>query len=131
MSRKLNVALCGAAVILMTAGYASAQSTTQEAKEKTKTAAKKTGDATQKAAKKTGEVVTDAEITSAVKTKLLADKQVGGLKIDVDTDHGVVTLTGPVNSTAEKDQALHLARETKGVTKVVSKLTMSPEKKEP
>ena len=124
MWRKLNVALCGTAVILMTAGYASAQSTTQEVKDKTKTAAKKTGDATEQAAKKTGQVVTDAEITSAVKTKLLADTQVGGLKIDVDTEHGVVTLTGPVNSTAEKTQALHLARETKGVKKVVSKLTL-------
>jgi hyperosmotically inducible periplasmic protein len=124
MWRKLNVAFCGAAVIFMTAGYASAQSATQEAKEKTKTAAKKTGDATEHAAKKTGEVLTDAEITSAVKTKLLADKQVGGLKIDVDTDHGVVTLTGPVTSTAEKNQALHLARGTKGVKKVVSKLTL-------
>jgi hyperosmotically inducible protein len=129
MWRKLSVAFCGAAVIVMTAGYASAQTATQDAKEKTKTAAKKTGDATEQAAKKTGQVMTDAEITSAVKTKLLADKQVGGLKIDVDTDHGVVTLTGPVASTAEKTQALHLARQTKGVKKVVSKLTISPEKK--
>jgi len=124
MWRKLNVALCGAAVILMTAGYASAQSTTQEAKEKTKTAAKKTGDATEKAAKKTGQVMTDAEITSAVKTKMLADSKVGGLKLDVDTDHGVVTLTGPVTSTEERDQALKIARTTKGVKKVVNKLTL-------
>jgi hyperosmotically inducible protein len=113
MFKKLSVVLCGAAVVL-TAAAASAQTATQEAKDKTYAAAQKTA-----------EVVTDAEITSAVKTKLLADTTVGGLKIDVDTKNGVVTLTGPVNSGAEKTQALHLAKETKGVKKVVSKLTMA------
>ena len=112
MFKKLSVVLCGAAVVL-TAAAASAQTATQEAKDKTYAAAQKTA-----------EVVTDAEITSAVKTKLLADKIVGGLKIDVDTSNGVVTLTGPVSSAAEKNQAVHLARETKGVKKVVNKLKM-------
>lgn len=113
MFKKLSVVVCSAAVVL-TAVAASAQTATQEAKDKTYAAAQKTA-----------EVVTDAEITSAVKTKLLADTTVGGLKIDVDTTKGVVTLTGPVNSAAEKTQALHLAKETKGVKKVVSKLTMA------
>jgi hyperosmotically inducible protein len=113
MLRKLSVLICGAAVVFMTAGAATAQSTTQEAKDKTAAAAKKTG-----------QVVTDAEITTAVKTKFLADSKVGGLKIDVDTDHGIVTLTGPVNSVAEKNEAIRLARTTHGVKSVVSKLTM-------
>src|SRR6476661_4602954 len=113
MFNKFSIAVCGLGVVLMTAGGASAQTATQDAKAKTKSAAHKTGNA-----------LSDAEITSAVKTKLLADKTVGGLKIDVDTDHGVVTLTGPVASTAERNQALHLARTTNGVKKVVSKLTL-------
>ena len=113
MLRKLSVLFCGAAVVLMTAGAATAQSATQEAKDKTASAAKKTG-----------QVVTDAEITTAVKTKFLADSKVGGLKIDVDTDHGVVTLTGPVHSVAEKNEAVRLARTTHGVKSVVSKLTV-------
>jgi len=111
MLRKISVILCGATVVLMTAGAAAAQSTTQEVKDKTKTAAQKTGT-----------VLTDAEITTAVKTKFLADSKVGGLKIDVDTDHGVVTLTGPVHSAAEKSEAVRLARTTAGVKHVVSKL---------
>ncbi len=115
MFKKLSVLLCGLAVILMTAGASYAQTATQEAKDKTKTAAKKTA-----------EVVTDAEITTAVKTKLLADKHVGGLKIDVDTSNGVVTLTGPVNTAAERAQAVRLARNTKGVKSVVSKLALEP-----
>ena len=115
MFKKLSVVVLGAAVGLMTASAVSAQSATQEAKDKTAAAAQKTA-----------QVATDAEITSAVKTKLLADTTVGGLKIDVDTKNGVVTLTGPVNSAAERTQAVHLARETKGVKRVVNKLTMEP-----
>jgi osmotically-inducible protein OsmY len=128
MLKKMSVVICGLAVMFMTAGVASAQTATQDAKDKTKTAAKKTGDATEHAAKKTATVMTDAEITSAVKTKFLADKAVSGLNINVDTDKGVVTLTGPVHSATEKSEALRLARTTKGVKKVVSKLTMEPKK---
>src|SRR5260221_370025 len=89
MLKRMSVLFCGLAVVLMTAGVANAQTAT----EKTKTAAKKTGEAVEKGAKKTAEVVTDAEITTAVKTKFLADSKVSGLKIDVDTDKHVATLT--------------------------------------
>jgi hypothetical protein len=41
----------------------------------------------------TGAVTGDPGITSAVKTKLLADPDVSGLRIDVDTREGAVTLT--------------------------------------
>jgi osmotically-inducible protein OsmY len=146
MLKRMSVVFCGLAVMLMTAGVASAQSETQEAKAKTKAAAKKTedaakkagqatedaakktGHATKKAAKKTVAVLTDAEITAAVKTKLLADTKVSGLAINVDTSDHVVTLTGTVHSAAEKAEALRLARTTKGVKKVVSKLTIEPKK---
>ena len=74
------------------------------------------------------DATTDAAITTAVKTKLLADTAVGGLKIDVDTSNHVVTLTGAVHSAAEKAEALRLARTTKGVKSVVSKLTVEPKK---
>ena len=113
MLKKLGVLLTVTAVTVMTAGSATAQSATQEAKEKT-----------QSAAKKTATVVTDAEITAAVKTKLLGDTKVGGLKIDVDTTKGVVTLTGPVHSVAEKNEAVRLAKTTAGVKSVVSKLVV-------
>jgi hyperosmotically inducible protein len=71
-------------------------------------------------------VVTDAALTTAVKTKLLADPDVKGLKIDVDSKDGVVTLTGTVKSQAEKDKALRLARETLSVRTVTDKLTVAP-----
>ena len=67
----------------------------------------------------------DPGITSAVKAKLLADSTVSGLRIDVDTENGVVTLTGDVKSKAEADRAVMLARNTDGVTRVVNHLKVA------
>ena len=44
--------------------------------------------------KSVGETIDDATITTRVKTSLLNDPDVGGLRIDVDTFKGVVTLSG-------------------------------------
>ena len=79
-------------------------------------------DATKAGAEKAGEVITDAAITTAVKTKLLADSKTPGLKIDVDTSDGVVTLSGTVPSKAVADKAVADARGTKGVGRVVNNL---------
>ena len=79
---------------------------------------KKAGDAADRA----GEVTGDAAITAAVKTKFLADTHVAGLKIDVDTMNGVVTLTGNVKDAAEKTRAIEIARETSGVKSVTDRL---------
>jgi hyperosmotically inducible protein len=123
MLQRLFVVICGIGVMVLTAGPAAAQAASQ-VKDKTVAAGTKTKEATKSAAKKTVRVLTDAEITSAVKTKLLADKTVGGLKINVDTSHGIVTLTGPVKSVLERNEALRLAHETKGVKQVKNKLTI-------
>jgi hyperosmotically inducible periplasmic protein len=69
---------------------------------------------------------TDGSLTAAVKGKLMGDTTVSGLRIDVDTENGVVTLSGEVRSQAEKDQALKLARETDGVKSVTDRLTVRP-----
>ena len=60
----------------------------------------------------------------SVKTRLLDDPQVKGLRIDVDTRDGVVFLTGAVGSDVEKQKAIQLAKETKGVRDVQSNLTL-------
>ena len=67
----------------------------------------------------------DGMLTASIKTKLLADPTVGGLKINVDTANAVVTLTGNVKSQAEKETAIRLARETDGVKDVNDQLTIS------
>jgi hyperosmotically inducible protein len=60
-----------------------------------------------------------------VKTKLLGDGKTPGLNIDVDTQDGVVTLSGAVATPTEHASALRLARSTKGVKRVVDKMTVT------
>lgn len=68
--------------------------------------------------------LTDPGLTAEIKTKLLADPYVSGLKIDVDTKDRVVTLKGTVNTQAEKDRALLIAREVKQALRVEDQLTV-------
>jgi len=65
-----------------------------------------------------GQRIDDATITMKVKSKLLDDPTVKGLKIDVDTRDGVVYLTGTVSGNEERRQAVELARKTEGVRDV-------------
>ena len=60
----------------------------------------------------------DSLITSKVKTRLLAEKNVSSLSIKVVTDKGVVYLMGIV-SRQEAETATELARQIGGVQKVV------------
>src|SRR5688572_25871161 len=77
--------------------------------------------------KTVGQAIDDTTITTRVKTAMLNDAQVGGLRIDVDTFKGVVTLSGRVKSQAERNQALTLARRVSGVTEVKDALQVIPE----
>jgi osmotically-inducible protein OsmY len=76
--------------------------------------------------KSVGDTIDDATITTRVKTALLNDPDVGGLRIDVDTFKGVVTLSGRVKTKAEADKAISVARRTGGVTDVKSTLQIEP-----
>jgi osmotically-inducible protein OsmY len=77
--------------------------------------------------KTVGETIDDTTITTRVKTSMLNDPAVGGLRIDVDTFKGVVTLSGRVKTQAEKNQAIALARRTEGVVEVKDALQVIPE----
>ncbi len=76
--------------------------------------------------KTVGETIDDATITARVKTVLLNDPQVGGMKIDVDTTLGVVTMSGTVKSPSEEQRAVQLARQVSGVRDVKSTLQLNP-----
>lgn len=114
------------------AGAAFAQSTTQDkpkdttivikddAGAKSKQAAHKT----ENAAKKTGEAISDATITTEVKTRLMKDKAARATSIDVDTKDGVVTLAGAVPAGSDVVRIGHLVETTKGVKSVVNNLTV-------
>jgi hyperosmotically inducible protein len=69
-----------------------------------------------------GGAISDGVITSDVKTRLLADPDVSGLKIDVDTRDHVVTLSGTVESATQKARAVELAGKVDSVTRVEDNL---------
>ena len=77
--------------------------------------------------KTVGETIDDTTITTRVKTAMLNDPAVGGMRIDVDTFKGAVTLSGRVKTDAEKQQAISLARAVSGVTEVKDALQIIPE----
>ena len=70
------------------------------------------------------EQIDDAAITTAVKSKLLADPQVAGHNIDVDTKEGVVTLSGRVDTADQSREAAKLAADTDGVRRVINNLSV-------
>jgi len=95
-----------------------AKEAAREADAKTDEAQRKAGDATDRA----GDAAGNAALTAKVKTKFLANDDISGLKIDVDSNKGVVTLTGTVSTAAEKALALKVAKGTDGVKSVVDRL---------
>ena len=70
------------------------------------------------------EQIDDSAITAAVKAKLLADPQVAGMNIDVNTNEGVVTLAGRVETADESRHAAELAADTDGVRRVINNLSV-------
>jgi len=60
-----------------------------------------------------------------VKAALLADDQVKGTQINVDTNGGTVKLTGTVDSPAQVQRALEVAKGINGVQKVENNLAAS------
>lgn len=62
--------------------------------------------------------VEDTWITTKVKSSLLAESDVSGLDINVDTLNGVVTLQGQVDNQGQIDTATRIARDIEGVTDV-------------
>jgi osmotically-inducible protein OsmY len=74
---------------------------------------------------KTGAAVSDAEITTKVKAKLAADSGVSATRIHVDTDNGVVKLSGTAKSQDEAMKAENIAKNTEGVTSVDNAIQVS------
>ena len=66
----------------------------------------------------TGEVIDDSVLTSKVKVALIDDPITKAHQINVETQKGVVQLTGFVDSTAAKTRAGELARSVDGVATV-------------
>jgi hyperosmotically inducible protein len=69
-----------------------------------------------------GQNIDDTTITTTVKGKLAAEKGSSLTRVGVDTNRGVVTLTGVVSSAADRAAAERVARSVGGVKNVVNSL---------
>jgi hyperosmotically inducible periplasmic protein len=69
-----------------------------------------------------GQNIDDGTLTSYVKTKLASDKLVTLTRVGVETNNGIVYLTGEVETAEQKSRIGSLASEVKGVKKVVNNL---------
>jgi hypothetical protein len=69
---------------------------------------------------------TDAEIAGEIQGKVYADQAIQSRQIQVQASHGVVTLSGPVASDAERNAAAGDAASVAGVRTVVNNLTVTP-----
>lgn len=69
-----------------------------------------------------GAATSDAGITTEVKAEFLADRDLAGAAIDVETRDRVVTLSGAVHTAAEKARAIQLANKVDNVARVEDKL---------
>ena len=72
------------------------------------------------AAHKSGAVVADSVITTKVKADIFKEPELKSMAIHVETEKGVVMLSGFVDSKADADKAVRLAKGVEGVSSVKS-----------
>lgn len=70
----------------------------------------------------TGQNIDDSNTTAAVKTQLAGDKVSSLTRIDVDTNAGVVSLNGTVESAEQRARAEQIAKGVGGVKRVINNL---------
>jgi hypothetical protein len=75
----------------------------------------------------TGQFIDDKTITGTVKTRLVLDRLQNLSWVDVDTNQGVVYLTGNAKTAAQKARATELAMDTRGVRRVVNNIAVRDE----
>lgn len=118
---KLLALFLGSAMISASA-YAD-NSTTDSAK----SVANSAGQAVDSSMNKVGDFMDDSTITARVKAALIDDKSIRSTDISVKTENKAVTLSGSVESTEQKEQAVKIAKEVKGVSTVNDKLSVANE----
>ena len=72
--------------------------------------------------KTASQTMSDASISTAVQTKLTSDRLSNFPRIDVDTERGIVNLSGVVETEAQRARAERLAHQVEGVVRVNNNL---------
>lgn len=75
-----------------------------------------------------GESIDDASVTALVKMTLLYHRSTSGLRTEVETNKGIVTLRGTAKTAAEKDLVTKYVQDVHGVTSVVNNITIEEPK---
>ncbi|MFT6590863.1 MAG: hyperosmotically inducible protein [Rhodoferax sp.] len=85
-----------------------------------------TGCAVTRGQETVGSYIDDATITTAVKARLVENKQVSAASISVQTLNGTVQLSGFAKDTTEKSTAERVARAVNGVRSVKNVIMVRP-----
>jgi hyperosmotically inducible protein len=114
----LLLAFCASGAILV--------GCSQETADRAATAVENAPAQVERGAERAVTVMDDASITAKVKTALIAEPDLKGMAIDVDTAQNVVTLNGTVASDAVRERAERIAKEVEGVKEVRNQLLVKP-----
>ena len=128
---KLTSIVAVSALLLLTAGCDRKDKDTTAGEKldsmiaESKQESKEAGDYVEQKTDQAVQSVDDAAITATIKGKLVADDELKAIDINVDTDGGVVTLTGAAPSATAVERATTIAKAVDGVSNVNNKLTVN------
>lgn len=77
------------------------------------------------AAESAGSYMDDTAISTKIKASLVKDQELKAFDIHVETDHGVVHLTGTVDTSIQKADAVRIAKSTENVKDVVNDIVVT------
>lgn len=123
ISKTLLAILLGTAI---TGGSALAETMT----EKAQSTAESAGKTIDNSMNKVGNYMDDSTITAKVKAALVDHHSIKSTDISVKTDNNVVTLSGFVESQAQAEEAVNVAKSVEGVTSVSDKLHVRDSKEQ-
>jgi hyperosmotically inducible periplasmic protein len=73
-----------------------------------------------------GTTIDDSIITTMIKSGLLADSGINSADIVVETNKGVVRLSGVVENKMQMERAVDIARTVEGVKDIENRMTVKP-----
>jgi hyperosmotically inducible protein len=76
------------------------------------------------AAETAGDYMDDSAISTKIKASLVKDQELKAFDIHVDTDHGIVHLSGTVDTKIQKADAVRIAKTTGSVKDVVNDIVV-------
>jgi len=72
-----------------------------------------------------GDYVDDTAISTKIKASLIKDQELKAFDIHVDTDRGIVHLSGNVDTSIQKADAVRIAKNTANVKDVVNDIVVA------